>query len=603
MKILLRSALLILLLSILIPGSVVQAVPPTAQTFYGSVTIDGSPAPDGTSITAEMNGRTAGSDTTSSGSYSLIIQTIEGDQAGDTITFFINGEDVGSTTLNPGGVTQRNLSYTTPPPPPDQVQLTIRVNGQGTTSPSPGTRNYDEGKQVTVKAIPADNWVFAGWTGDVANPSAEQTYIIMDEDKTITANFVSETEPPVISNINVTDITRTSVVINWTTNEPATSQVDYWASPGTLTPLDEELVTEHSVLIEGLNPATTYTFKVMSADAAGNLSVSDESTFETDFIEATFIFSDWEFTITETAPGKQVVIEFTIENTGDVEGTHEIPVMINGSAETTESITLASGASQEVSITISKTATGTYRMEVEGITISFEVKDLVAPPADGAADDGLDTTLLIGIIGGCLLLIILIVLIALKIKSDRELSRAAYELAEEKRLSRQAEERRAAAERLSKEAEAKKPEEKSDIATAETKKGKAKKTRKKRSKPKGEGIAIEPEPEPTTAEGDIVTKLDGGILTVTALAAEKLKEALESQTKDPDISIRLIPTPSPFGDSVQFEMTLDKQKPDDITITTQGTNILLISSEHTKALLGKVINCQQTPQGTRFTIS
>ena len=111
----------------------------------------------------------------------------------------------------------------------------------------------------------------------MANSSAEQTYIIMDEDKTITANFVSETEPPVISDINVTDITRTSVVINWTTNEPATSQVDYWASPGTLTPLDEELVTEHSVLIEGLDPATTYTFKVMSADGAGNLSTSEET--------------------------------------------------------------------------------------------------------------------------------------------------------------------------------------------------------------------------------------------------------------------------------------------------------------------------------------
>ncbi len=592
MKVILRSVLIALLLVIMIPANTVYAVPPIAQTFHGTVMLDGSSAPDGTSVIATMNGRQF-SDSTSGGSYSLTINTIEGDQGGDSISFTVNGLNAGSTTLNPGGITQRNLSATTPPPPANQVSLTILVNGQGTTSPPPGTGNYDEGSQLTVMAIPAANWSFAGWTGDVTNAYTAQTTIIMDEDKTITANFVSETEPPVISNINVTDITRTSAVINWTTNEPATSQVDYWASPGTLTPLDQELVTQHSVLIENLDPATTYTFKVMSADGAGNLSTSEEATFETDFIEATFIFSDWEFTITETAPGKQVVIKFVIENTGDVEGTHDIPVTVNGNTETTESITLASGASQEASITISKTDIGTYRMEIEGIILSFEVKDLVAPSSDGG-DGGLDTNLLIGLIAGCLLLVILIVFIALKIKSDKELSKAAYELAEEKRLLRRAEEK-AGQEKLKEEAG-------KAVAVAETKKVKARKPGEDITKPEEKEAEIT-EPKPPVSGKDIITKIDSGTLTVTALASEKLKEALESQTKDPDISIRLIPSPSPFGDSVQFEMALDKKRPDDITIASRGTTILLISPEHIPALVGKVINCQQTPQGTRFTIS
>jgi len=606
MKILLRSALLILLLIILIPSSIVYAVPPQAQTFYGTVTLDGSPALDGTDVTATMNGRQF-SDNTSGGSYSIIIQTIEGDQGGDAISFTVNGFNAGSTTLNPGGITTRNLSATTPPPPPDQHRLTIKVTGEGTTSPSPGSRNYDEDRVVTVRAIPADGWLFSDWDGDVSDRNSSQTTVRMDSDKTITANFVGETEAPIISGIDVADITRTSAIINWATNEPATSQVDYWASPGTLTPLDKVLVTEHSVLIEGLEPATTYTFKVMSADVADNLSISDEVTFETGFIDATFILSDWEFTTTETAPGKQVVIEFVIENTGDMEGTRDVPVTVNGSAETTESITLASGASQEVSITISKTTVGAYKMEVEGIILSFEVKDLVAPPADGGDNggttgDGLNSTLLIAIITGCLLVGVLIVFIALKIKSDKELTIAAGGLAEEKRLLRQtgetAGQEDTAGEKMAEvteeesfeKAEVQEPyKEPGDAASVAETETRPKKTRAKKS-----GKA---------AAEDIITSIEGGTLTLTKLAAEKLKEALESQTKDPDVGIRLIPSPSPFGDSVQFEMTLDKERPGDIAITSQGTKILLISPEHTQALADKVINCQQTPQGIRFTIS
>jgi len=92
-----------------------------------------------------------------------------------------------------------------------------------------------------------------------------------------------DTTPPVISAVSLcpVGVTETTADICWTTNEPATSQVEYWASPATLSPLDETLVTDHHVHLAGLTPATTYHYKTMSVDAAGNLAVSPEYTFTT----------------------------------------------------------------------------------------------------------------------------------------------------------------------------------------------------------------------------------------------------------------------------------------------------------------------------------
>jgi len=92
-----------------------------------------------------------------------------------------------------------------------------------------------------------------------------------------------DTTPPVISGISLcgTIITETAVNICWETSEPSTSQVEYWSSPGMLSTLDETLATTHRVRLTGLTPGTTYHYKTMSKDRAGNLAVSTENTFTT----------------------------------------------------------------------------------------------------------------------------------------------------------------------------------------------------------------------------------------------------------------------------------------------------------------------------------
>ncbi len=67
-------------------------------------------------------------------------------------------------------------------------ELTISCEGGGTTEPSSGTYTYDEGEEVTVKAIPEENQEFVEWSGDVVSENKNIT-LTMNSDKSITANF------------------------------------------------------------------------------------------------------------------------------------------------------------------------------------------------------------------------------------------------------------------------------------------------------------------------------------------------------------------------------------------------------------------------------
>ncbi len=93
----------------------------------------------------------------------------------------------------------------------------------------------------------------------------------------------TDTVPPVITNIQVSDVFATAATITWTTDEPATSQVEFGQSMvyNKSTPEDATLTTSHSVLVSGLAQQTLYHFRVTSRDFAGNRAYSSDSTFTT----------------------------------------------------------------------------------------------------------------------------------------------------------------------------------------------------------------------------------------------------------------------------------------------------------------------------------
>jgi len=72
-----------------------------------------------------------------------------------------------------------------------------------------------------------------------------------------------------ISDIKVSGVDETSVVVSWRTNVPADSQVTWGKdSPGErASPLLSELEIEHSVLLRELEPGVTYSLCVISSDA------------------------------------------------------------------------------------------------------------------------------------------------------------------------------------------------------------------------------------------------------------------------------------------------------------------------------------------------
>jgi peroxiredoxin len=98
-----------------------------------------------------------------------------------------------------------------------------------------------------------------------------------------TTSAVASTTPPVISGINISNITDLAGTISWTTDKPATSQVLFGVTSayGSTTTLDQKLATSHSATLAGLTPSTTYHFKVTSQDGSGNKATSQDQTFTT----------------------------------------------------------------------------------------------------------------------------------------------------------------------------------------------------------------------------------------------------------------------------------------------------------------------------------
>jgi hypothetical protein len=126
--------------------------------------------------------------------------------------------------------------------------------------------------------------------------------------------------PPVISEVAATDVEEDSATIVWITDEGATSQVEYGLTPeyGSITPLDENLVLNHSVSLSDLTDVTLYHFRVRSTDGAGNESVSTDFTFRTidtvAIIQADFCFISGILTVRAT--GTDPTATLTVYVTG-----------------------------------------------------------------------------------------------------------------------------------------------------------------------------------------------------------------------------------------------------------------------------------------------
>jgi len=92
-----------------------------------------------------------------------------------------------------------------------------------------------------------------------------------------------DTTAPTISNVKSSNITATTALIEWQTNEASTSEVGYGltASYGKSAGVNKKLVTAHSDTITGLKENTLYHYRVISTDDVANVAASGDYTFTT----------------------------------------------------------------------------------------------------------------------------------------------------------------------------------------------------------------------------------------------------------------------------------------------------------------------------------
>ena len=122
---------------------------------------------------------------------------------------------------------------------------------------------------------------------------------------------------PIISNINVEDITQSSSRITWNTNEASTSIVEYGLNESYgSSKSNSSLVTDHSVVLTGLQSGKQYHFRVRSVDSSSNTALSGDNTFTTsqDFAPANISG------LTITAGNKSLSLSWTNPNDTDLAG-------------------------------------------------------------------------------------------------------------------------------------------------------------------------------------------------------------------------------------------------------------------------------------------
>lgn len=100
---------------------------------------------------------------------------------------------------------------------------------------------------------------------------------------TTTTQVTSSTTEPIISGITINGITPSNASIDWITNEPSTSQVDYGttSSYGNTVTNGTVLSTSHNIELSGLTASTPYHFRITSTDISSNTATTSDEMFTT----------------------------------------------------------------------------------------------------------------------------------------------------------------------------------------------------------------------------------------------------------------------------------------------------------------------------------
>jgi Big-like domain-containing protein/fibronectin type III domain protein len=175
-----------------------------------------------------------------------------------------------------------------------------------------------------------DSTTVSSGTHTIAAVAADSAGNTTTATVSVNVSNTPDATPPAIANVTVFSVTTTSALVSWSTDERATSVVDYGPTTSYgASAIDPTLVTLHTMTVSGLNPGTAYHLRVESADAAGNLSSSGDAPFSTAAADTT----PPSVSITAPAGGATVAASVTVSATAaDNTAVAGVQFLLDGSA-------------------------------------------------------------------------------------------------------------------------------------------------------------------------------------------------------------------------------------------------------------------------------
>ena len=368
------------------------AVPSLPHAFYGSVTLNGAPAPDGTQVSATVDSGSVITNaqnptTTVGGSYGVDSPhlLVQGDISnGATITFYVtnaNGTAIGGTYSFEagGGPSQRDLSVTIAPAAPSD-------DGVGPTTYYAGTTFFgiegrfliDSGGKIlkTIEVTSAD--------GKLTITIPKGT-IALDKHGNPLSSLTADIDPSPPSppeGAHIIGLVYDFGPEGATFDPPIT--IEYTYDPDEVT----EGVAEEDLVIafydEDIGEWVECTCECDPGTHCVTAAVSHLTCFAIigEVKLAAFTISSLVISPAEVAPGEKVNISVSLANTGGLEGSYTVVLKINGVKEAEQSATIAAGTSKTVTFIATKEEAGSYSVTVDGMSGSFVVVAplVIAPP-------------------------------------------------------------------------------------------------------------------------------------------------------------------------------------------------------------------------------
>lgn len=154
------------------------------------------------------------------------------------------------------------------------------------SDPHPTHTNYtalnvgqiNTGSSATTQALTqVGTW---GYHDHLAT-SITGTIIVVAKGSSTGGGGCPDCTPPGVGSLIVTPINHQSVIINWSTDEPAIFRVEFGNTTdygSTTSPLSDDFGVDHSFIIKNLQPQAFYYYRIFVKDRAGNEDFSKYST-------------------------------------------------------------------------------------------------------------------------------------------------------------------------------------------------------------------------------------------------------------------------------------------------------------------------------------